>query len=100
MAKTDSTSIPIAQPITQNSTARFIGNWIDETFTDIPPPGELVCDVSKALISALVRSLTPYRSVKKYIQANINSADVNCPPSNCFLRLDRSHFIHRKKPPK
>lgn len=93
MAKTDSTSIPIAQAISQDSTARFISNWIDEIFTDMPPPGEVVCDGSKALMLALVRALTPYRSVKEYIQANIKSVEVGCLPPNCFLRLDRSHFI-------
>lgn len=94
MAKTEFGSIPMSQMLSQRHTARFIGNWIAEVFTDMPMPFEVVCDGSKALILALVNALTRYHSVKEYIRACITSLETGRSPPKCFIRLDRSHWVH------
>lgn len=61
MGKTELKSTPICQIISQRHTARFIRNWLENTFSKMPPPFEVVCDGSKALI------------LKEYIRACIGS---------------------------
>lgn len=96
MAKTNGASIPISQMISQRHTARFISYWLGECFYKmpiLPTPSEVVCDDSKAFMLALVKTFTNHQSVKEYIRACIRSLEFGCPPPDCFLRKDRSHFV-------
>lgn len=96
MLKTDGASIPIFQMISQKHTARFISYWLGECFFKIPilcPPSEVVCDDSKAFLLALVKTFTIHHSVKNYIGACIRSLETGRSPPECYIRLDRSHFI-------
>lgn len=92
MAKTESTSVPICQMISQRHTALFISYWLEEIFTKMPSPSEVVCDGSKALILAIVRALTTYHTTNEYKQACVQSLEEGYAYPKCFLRLDRSHF--------
>lgn len=92
MVKTESTSVPICQMVSQRHTALFISYWLEEIFTKMPSPSEVVCDGSKALILALVKALTTYRTTNEYKQACIKSLEDGFAHPECFLRLDRSHF--------
>lgn len=89
-------SIPLFQMISQRHTARFISFWLEECFNKmpiLPSPGEVVCDDSKALLLAFVKTFTIFHSVKEYIRACIGSVDRGSPPPGCYIRLDRSHFV-------
>lgn len=92
MAKTESESIPICQMITQKQTARFICNWLEDTFEKMPPPFEIVSDASPAQLLAIVKAFTPHRSVSEYIGACISAVRDGCSLPKIYLRLDRSHF--------
>lgn len=94
MAKTDLTSVPIFQMISQRQTAQFICYWLEELFTKMPPPSEVVCDGSKALILSLVKALTEFKTVNEYKHACIQSLEKGHETPKCFIRLDRSHFSH------
>lgn len=96
MLKTDGASIPIFQMISQKHTARFISYWLGECFFKIPilaPPSEVVCDDSKAFLLALVKTFTIYHSVKEYIAACMRSLETGTSAPECYIRLDRSHFV-------
>lgn len=53
----------------------------------------VVCDDSKALLLAFVKTFTIHHSVKEYIRACIRSLELGCSPPGCYIRLDRSHFV-------
>lgn len=58
----------------------------------MPPPSEVVCDGSKALILAIVKALTEQKTVKEYKQACLQSLERGSKPPKCLVRLDQSHF--------
>lgn len=96
MLKTNGVSIPIFQMISQKHSARFIGYWLEECFNKmplIPSPAEVVCDGSKALLLALVKTFTKHHTLKEYVAACIRSLETGCQTPSCYIRLDRSHYV-------
>jgi len=76
-----------------------IYNWLSRLLkSGVPPPKETCCDMSLALLSAIVRSFTQYSSLNAYI--NICSLFIfenNYHHSFClpkfYVRIDVSHFV-------
>jgi hypothetical protein len=73
----------------------WLSTWLK---CDVPPPKEVCCDMSLALLSALVRCFTQYSSLNDYInvcsrllEENITSNSFWLP--RCFIRIDIAHFI-------
>lgn len=53
------------------------------------PPKETVCDMSKALLTAIVQTFTCFKTMNNYADA---CATTDLPP--CYGRLDVAHFKH------
>lgn len=50
-------------------------------------------DESAALLGAVVRAFTRFRSIKDYLSARMDSLQNNNSPPEIFIRIDRSHFV-------
>jgi len=53
-----------------------------------PRPREVVCDFSRALLTAAIRSFTNYSTLEEYAYA---FKEDNLPV--CYVRIDVAHFI-------
>lgn len=94
MVKTDSKSLGIAQMITQDQTYENIEYFLKKMFkSQVKPPGEVVCDESKALIKALVSTFTTCDGIVDYVRQCMSSLQTGAPPPTCQIRYDRSHFV-------
>lgn len=86
--------------LSQNHTASFIQFWLTNWLKISKSPDEVVIDDSKALISACVKTFTEYKTVNAYLSACMDVLLFGRDAPNCFIRLDRSHFVatlHRQK---
>jgi len=64
----------------------------------VPPPKETCCDMSLALLSAIVCSFTQYSSLNEYINVcSLFIFEYNSHHSfwlaKCYIRIDVSHFV-------
>lgn len=76
-----------------------IYNWLSRWLkSGVPPPKETCCDMSLALLSAIVRSFTQYSSLNDYINVcslllfENNSRHSFWLPK-CYIRIDVAHFV-------
>jgi len=68
-----------------NAIQYWLMEWIR---SGAPCPREAVCDASRALLTAVVRSFTGYFTIEEYSDA--------CKTNNlplCYIRIDVAHFI-------
>lgn len=93
VVKTPKKSVPVFQMLSQRNTTEFIIYWLRSSFKDLKPPSEVICDDSKALLSALIQCFTSCAGTKAYIIACMRSLSTAVPPPEIFVRLDRSHFV-------
>lgn len=56
-------------------------------------PNEVILDESDALMLSVVQSFAKLPSTHAYITLCMNSLLFNAEPPQCFIRLDRSHFV-------
>lgn len=68
-----------------NSILNFWMNWLKYGFA---PPLEVVMDSSRALMTATITALTPYKTIDNYCKACISDN-----PPKCYIRIDVAHFI-------
>lgn len=72
----------------QNTNA--IHYWLLEWIrSGAPPPKEVVCDGSKAILTAVNRAFANYACIEEYV----NALWTGTLPT-CYVRLDVAHFIH------
>lgn len=93
MVKTATKSVCIAQTISQDQSCEFIGFFLQKTFKNLKSPIEVVCDESKALLKALVKTFTTCHNLESYITTCMAALFTGSTPPLCYIRIDRSHFI-------
>lgn len=82
---------PVAQILTESHNTNSIQFWLIEWIrSGAPRPREVVCDFSKALLIATVRSFSGYLTIENYTDA---CKDVYVP--DCYIRIDVAHFIKK-----
>jgi len=82
---------PVAQMLTESHNTNSIQFWLIEWVrSGAPRPREVVCDFSKALLIATVRSFTGYLTIDNYVDA---CKDIYVP--DCYIRIDVAHFIKK-----
>jgi len=74
-----------------------ISTWLDRWLRcGVRAPKMTVCDQSLALMSALVKSFTQFKSLEEYLGTYFklvsNGTNENIP--FCYIRNDVNHFIH------
>lgn len=84
--------------ISKQHDALSIYSWLDRWIRcGIKPPKMIVCDQSLALISAIVKSFTQYKSLQEYLESCykliFNPNDRTCSISICYIRNGVNHFI-------
>lgn len=86
-----SSIFPVAQMISEKHHTNIIQYWLVEWIrSGAPRPREVVCDYSRALLTAAVRSFTNYFTLDEYADACIE----NTLPT-CYIRIDVAHFIKK-----
>lgn len=93
MAKTGSRSVPIAQMLSQDQSSDFIIFFLKKMFKDLKIPVEVVCDESKALLKALSTTFAKIEKIEGYIAACMSSLLHGTTAPDCYIRIDRSHFV-------
>lgn len=86
-------SLPISQMISQDHTSEFISLFLFRSFKNLKQPDEIVCDESKALLKAVATTFARSQNIADYINNCMNSLHHGAPPPECYIRVDRSHFI-------
>lgn len=77
--------------LSERHNTNIIQYWLMEwTRSGAPRPREVVCDFSRALLTAAVRSFTNYFTLDKYADA---CKENNLPA--CYIRFDVAHFIKK-----
>ncbi|CAG9818787.1 unnamed protein product [Phaedon cochleariae] len=88
VASTEHSHYPLFHMLSESHNTNAIAYWIGEWCRmNIPIPKEIVCDSSKALLTAIVRAFTGFLTVEDYANALIH---LKLP---CYVRLDVAHFI-------
>lgn len=92
-------SFTVCSMISEGHDNTIIYNWLSRWLkNDVPSPKETCCDMSIALLSALVRSFTQYTALNDYIGVCAQlilgtiSRDSNLLP-RCYIHVDVAHFI-------
>lgn len=93
LMKTTTSSVAIAQMVTQKHSHEFIAYFFKCMFRDIKKPAEIVVDESKAIILALIVSFTSCRNLNEYVHICMTCLNNDTSPPKCYIRLDRSHFV-------
>lgn len=89
-------SIPLCQMISENHDMISIRNWLSTWLQGRTPPKEVITDDSSALIGAAVQSFTRFTSTQTYLEHAFKILEGNTTDlPECFLRLDKSHFIKK-----
>lgn len=80
---------PVCQMLSERHSTVAIHCWLMEwSESGVPHPREVVCDASRALLTAAVRNFTGCRTIEQY--ADVCKGDIM--PS-CYIRIDVAHFI-------
>lgn len=88
----DKVKYPVTQMISESHTTLWILLWLMQwTQSGAPPPREVTCDQSVALLTAVVRAFTGCVSIDKY--ADEIWEDKILP--SCYIRIDVAHFIKK-----
>lgn len=95
MAKSSTKSVPIAQMISQDQSSEFIMLFLKKIFKNLTPPGEVVCDESKALLKALSGTFANFEKIEEFIACCMSSHLYGTKPPKCCIKIDRSHFVHK-----
>lgn len=93
MAKTAAKSVAIAQMISQDQSSEFIIFFLKKVFKNLKLPVEIVCDESKALLKALSITFANRENIGSYIAACMSSLLNGTTRPDCYIRIDRSHFV-------
>lgn len=93
MLKTAGKSVPFTQMLSQDQSSDQITFWLKKSFKNLKPPREVVCDESKALLKSLVETFAGYRKLENYVAACMSSLINGTSPPDCYIRIDRSHFV-------
>lgn len=86
-------SVPVAQMLSQDHTTTFISFWLTKWVKDNKKPSEVIVDASNALIGACVQAFTQYRNLNAYLTGCMNALLYDKEQPECFIRIDRSHFV-------
>jgi len=79
----------VTQMLSERHTTNDIHFWLLEWCRmGAPYPREVVVDFSKALLNAVIRCFTSYRTIKDYANACKNEVI-----PKCYIRIDVAHFI-------
>lgn len=79
--------LSVAHMISECQTINYICFWLMEFVkTGAPPPKEVTCDGSKALLTATIRAFTNCSSINEYA----DECWANVP--GCYVRIDVAHF--------
>lgn len=79
---------PVCQMLSESHHTNAIHYWLMEWIrSGAPCPREVVCDASRALLTAAVRSFTGYLYIEEYSDACKDSLPT------CYIRIDVAHFI-------
>lgn len=91
-------SVTIHQAISQTQNTSFIVYWLSRWFEfSQKPPAEIVCDQSRALINAILRTFTSCKNLDTYVKRCLSALDNNGELPEIFLRFDRSHIVNNMK---
>lgn len=76
--------------LSERHTTNAIQYWLMEWVrSGVPQPREVVCDFSRALLTAAVRSFTSYSTLDEYADACKEDLPA------CYIRIDVAHFIKK-----
>lgn len=88
--RTCSGQFSVSQMISEVHNTNAINYWLIEWVrSGAPPPKEVVCDASRAILAAVIRAFTNYGSIDQYVDALSEG-----PLPACYVRVDVAHFIH------
>lgn len=80
----------VAQMLTENHTTNSVQYWLMEWVrTGALHPKEIVCDSSRALLTAAIRVFTSSSTIDEYADACFDTVTL----PKCFVRIDVAHFI-------
>ena len=80
---------PVCQMLSESHHTNAIQYWLMEWIrSGAPRPREVVCDASRALLTATVRCFTGYFTLEEYCDT---CKEDNLP--TCYIRIDVAHFI-------
>jgi hypothetical protein len=86
-----SASVPMAQMISDNHTLETIYKWLDTwcKSQNKATPNEVVVDDCAALIGAVVKAFTKFKSTAEYVNACYTKLETKeQTPEECFIRID------------
>lgn len=82
---------PVTQMLTESHNTNSIQFWLIEWIrSGALRPREVICDFSKALLIATVRSFTGFLTIENYADA---CKDIHVP--DCYTRIDVAHFVKK-----
>lgn len=82
---------PVCQMLSESHNTNAIQFWLLEWIRlGAPRPQEVVCDFSRALLTAAIRCFTGYLTLEDYSDACKNSQ-----LPRCYIRIDVAHFIKK-----
>lgn len=88
--RTNGGQFPVSQMLSEVQNTNAIQYWLLEWLrSGAPPPKEVVCDASKAILAAVIRAFTSFGSTEEYVNALYSG-----PLPLCYVLLDVAHFIH------
>lgn len=88
--RTSTGQFSVSQMISEIHNTNAINYWLIEWVrSGAPPPKEVVCDFSKAILTAAIRAFANYGSIEQYVNALSEG-----PLPICYIRVDVAHFIH------
>lgn len=81
--------------LTQDHTLEWIQVWLSQwiIWNDSKKAHEIVMDESAAIMGAVVGAFTRLNSTNDYLTACMDSLQNKSLPPECFIRIDRSHFV-------
>lgn len=84
--------VSVGQMISERQDTGAISFWLSDWVGNpgLPIPHEVVCDASKALLGAAVRSFTSFSTVSEYADA-LHGDGI----PRCYIRIDVAHIIKK-----
>lgn len=79
----------VTQMLSERHDTVTIHMWLERWLqAGVPAPKEVISDSCKALLNAIVRTFSVYKTIEEYANASWETV-----PPRCYVRLDVAHFM-------
>ena len=80
---------PVTQMLSERHDTVTIHMWLERWIqAGVALPKEVICDSSKAILNAVVRTFSVFKTIEEYADASWSN-----PPPKCYIRIDVAHFM-------